>query len=342
MKHCTFLQKNKKHIKTINLKERKNKKKRINKKKCSIVQIRKKVINKTFMFKCPKNFSLMDNTVACTDFISDIRTNWANGKHKKDSLFIDFEEVTNFDFPAIILLKSIIQEFTDLNILVKGNLPKNDECCKSLKEAGFRNNMYDNKGNKIKDESKSIELKIEMGSGRLTNEQLASISSLLKNTSLHLWKEIVPLTKISDVIKEICGNSIEWAKAYKDFWMIGLEFKEKKVRFVAVDLGLGILNTIYRKPIKQIGDIVKKDNEVLYRAFDGKYGSSTQEINRNHGLPYIKSLSEDGSVKNLCVLTNNVIINFEDKNKSVTFADTKDAFRGTLYTWEIDANCQKF
>ena len=63
----------------------------------------------------------------------------------------------------------------------------------------------------------------------------------------------------------------------------------------------------------------KSDDEILKGAFE-KYGSATQKVNRNKGLPSIKSNYDEGNIENLKVLTNNVILNFEDSSKSKTFA----------------------
>ena len=43
--------------------------------------------------------------------------------------------------------------------------------------------------------------------------------------------------------------------------------------------------------------------------------------------------------RNLKVLTNNVILNFEDSSKSKTFAKGSPRFRGTFYQWEMTSNC---
>ena len=79
--------------------------------------------------------------------------------------------------------------------------------------------------------------------------------------------------------------------------------------------------------------------EILYGAFNRKYGSASTDINRNNGLPSIKAIHADRKVKNLCVLTNNVLLNFEDRNKSLIFANKRTAFMGTLYTWEQSIDC---
>jgi len=57
-------------------------------------------------------------------------------------------------------------------------------------------------------------------------------------------------------------------------------------------------------------------------------------VNRNKGLPAIKSGFDDGLLKNLKVLTNNVILHFDNGNDSKSI-NKKIEFKGTLYRWVI-------
>ena len=83
-----------------------------------------------------------------------------------------------------------------------------------------------------------------------------------------------------------------------------------------------------------MSDLIYSDVEILQNAFVKKYGSSTQEINRNKGLPAIKKGFDDGLLKDLKVLTNNVILHFDNDKKSLSFIKQR-GFDGTLYRWSI-------
>lgn len=79
--------------------------------------------------------------------------------------------------------------------------------------------------------------------------------------------------------------------------------------------------------------------DILKGAFDKKYGSSTKEVNRNKGLPAVKSMMDDGAILDLVVLTNDVIWFCNNEQRSRNFDKGKARFRGTLYQWTITKDC---
>lgn len=342
MKGASSIQKFKKHQKTLLFKQIRNRKK-IRKRKSNIR------LSKAQHFKsgeisilAPVNFCLLQNPLECTAFFSKMRHEYRFKSHYSVILALDCSKVESLDFPTVILFKAVIRELQNKGVPIKGILPNNIDCKRYFIEAGFLKNMYDSKGHKFNDPGKSIILKIEKGNGMLTLQQSIAITGLLNSSTDYLLGRKVALIKLKSVLKEICGNSIEWGEAYNKFWMMGAKFDDRKVVFVAVDLGQGILNSLRRKFSTQVIDwMTKSDQEVLEGAFDRKYGSKSADINRNNGLPSIRALAIDNLVDNLCVVTNNVLLNFADKNRSVTFAGKKSAFMGTLYTWELSLNSLK-
>ena len=143
------------------------------------------------------------------------------------------------------------------------------------------------------------------------------------------------------LMKEICGNSVEWSNAYKSQWTLGAKFEEDKVVLVALDLGRGILESLRIRFLRYIEDLVKNnsDKEILEGAFNQKYGSSSGDSNRNNGLPSLKYANSVGLVKELQVLTNNVFLDFSNGARSSRFHWRRDSLKGTIYSWVIDRNC---
>ena len=107
------------------------------------------------------------------------------------------------------------------------------------------------------------------------------------------------------------------------------------------DVGLGILKSINRKFSVVLKDVFtnKSDVEILHGAFKKKYGSTTEEENRNKGLPTTRVKNENGEIKNLIVITNNVLLDFSDMKKSCNLKNSN--FAGTFYQWEVDNSCFK-
>ena len=83
----------------------------------------------------------------------------------------------------------------------------------------------------------------------------------------------------------------------------------------------------------------KANDEVLMDVFKKYYGSKSNDPNRNQGLPFIKDCSDSKIIKNLCVITNNAMIDFDNENRNSTFDSKNKGFQGTLYSWSVDINC---
>jgi len=163
----------------------------------------------------------------------------------------------------------------------------------------------------------------------------------VKRVVNHLTEKEEHCLSVKTIILEICGNSIEWSGTDNKQWLLGVKYESHKVIFTVTDVGKGILKTLYRRYNKKIYDFFKNktDCEILSGAFEKKYGSATQKVNRNKGLPSIKANYDEGNILNLKVLTNNVILHFEDSSQSKTFTKGSPWFKGTFYQWEMTNNC---
>ena len=112
------------------------------------------------------------------------------------------------------------------------------------------------------------------------------------------------------------------------------------VIFTITDVGKGILKTLNRKFKQKITDfITKESDDILKGAFIKKYGSKSKQVNRNKGLPAIKGGFDDGVLKDLKVLTNDVILHYDNDSKSGVINGT--SFDGTLYRWTVTKDSLK-
>lgn len=137
------------------------------------------------------------------------------------------------------------------------------------------------------------------------------------------------------------GNAVEWSDSYNKQWQIGIYLKKDRVIFNITDLGKGILETLYVSDKLKFIDYwsFRDDLDILERAFQRKYGSLSQEVNRNKGLPSIKKIYEDSKIDKLVVCSNNVILNFASRGKSSIFKNDSMNFFGTFYQWEVNKKC---
>ena len=145
---------------------------------------------------------------------------------------------------------------------------------------------------------------------------------------------------LKSLLLEICGNTIEWSEASSQRWQLGVIYdKDDSVIITVTDIGKGILGTLFGKFRKLLEGLSKSDPEILYGAFEQKYGSSTKENNRNQGLRLVKRFHEEGCLKQLRVLTNNVFLDFDNMSNSVNLSSYNQSFGGTFFQWVLDKEC---
>lgn len=292
----------------------------------------------------PTDFRLIENTEECLLFFRQIRSE-ENINYEGNDRFvkISLKFVEKIDYGTISILTSISDDLKFKNIILNGDFPKKYECQKFIVDSGFLNHMVDEKNRKFPKASKSDLIFFEKGCGILTGEDNRKISEMVKRVVNHLTGEPKHFLPVKTIILEICGNSIEHAYTQNRQWLLGVKYEAGKVIFTVTDVGKGILETLYIKFGIQLRDTFERRTrlDILKGAFNQKYGSSTREENRNKGLPSVKANSEFGILRNLKVLTNNVILHFDNDNLSKTFEKGAPRFRGTFYEWEMTKDCVK-
>jgi len=249
---------------------------------------------------------------------------------------IDMSQIADIDIGAICLLLSKINELGSRNIQIWGNLPENKDSNNLIRESGFLSHMKDLRGRQFPKNKNSQNLLVKRGFDKTSNRMLGNeIRSVVK----YLTGIEGTFRPLYSMVQEMCGNSIEHANNQKEEknWLFAIYYKTDRVVFTMADIGQGILSTLKRKVSQTMADTLRgNDIEVLNGVFGKKYQSVTSDENRNMGLPKIKEINDNHYVDNLIVITNNVLLNFNDKGKSATL---ENKFHGTFYYWELTANC---
>lgn len=295
-----------------------------------------------FATYAPKDFRLIDNTEACLVFFREIRGNDSIHIEKNiKTVKISLKDVELIDYAAISVLIAIADDLNIKGINVQGDFPSDPYCKKYIIDSGFLNHMVDLNNRKFPDFGKSKMIFFEKGSGKLSKEESKKISELIKDVVGHLTGTRKNIKPIKTVLLEICANSIEHANTTSQQWVLGIKYSEDKVFFTVTDVGKGILETLYISHRALMGNLLKlkPKHEILKGAFMQKYGSSTQEENRNKGLPSVRVNFEQGILNNLIVLTNNVLLHFNNPDRSLTFPKGTSRFKGTIYQWEMNKDC---
>lgn len=290
----------------------------------------------------PSDLRLIENTSECLSFFRDLRSD-EYLSHRRNVRFVimSLKGVTEIDYGAISILTAISDDLKFKKIILKGDFPDNPECKKFVIDSGYLSHMVDDHGKPFPKAEKSELIFFEKGCGKLSLKDNMAISNTVKNVVLHLTGELKQCLAVKTIVLEICGNSIEWGGTENKQWLLGVQYKPNNVVFTVTDVGRGILDTLHRRFAKILTDTFsnKSNAEILSGAFSQKYGSSTKEVNRNKGLPSVKYNFEQNMISKLKVLTNNVILQFDNESLSKTFEKGKPRFRGTFYQWEMTGEC---
>lgn len=289
----------------------------------------------------PKDFRFIEKSEDALFFFNKLRIKENCSIIRGQMIFrISLSKVELIDFATISILKCLFEEAKYYGIIIKSNLPRNSKCREFLVNSGFLNNMYDDKLKEIQIKSSGSHFSIEKKVGIVTIKDMESFDKISAESYQYLTGNPGFSDDVIKLLKEIGGNAVEWSNSYNNQWQIGVFFTEDKVIFNATDLGRGIRDSLYISNKLKMVDIflIRDDLDILERAFDMKYGSLSQEINRNQGLPSIKKAHSDNKIANLFVCTNNVILNF-GSNNSRMFDNFALNFDGTFYQWELNKSC---
>lgn len=305
------------------------------KKQLAIVQPSKNEVPFRGVVNSPNSLSIIGDVVGCVRFFANIRQQ-ANEVQKsgKRSVSLNISEITQIDLPTTMVLNALGRELGGRGINLNGNFPNDENCLDFFVKTGFLNDKVNGQGFKFNKSEKTDYFTFNKGQGKLRVDDTIRICQIARHACDHLGKEDF-YDDVVSIIKEIAGNSIEWSKSYKDQWTLGVMFEDDKVTFSILDLGRGILDTIYRKFIERLKGVFDNDIDFLNNVFDKQYSSSSCEENRYKGLPSIKKAYIEGKIQKLHVMTNNVLMDFDRPSSSVQFSTSRKAFNGTLYFWEI-------
>lgn len=285
------------------------------------------------VFKAPQNFSLINNTETVLKFISDFK-NVKNIAKNVGTVILDMSNIMSTDIGALNMLLSAQYDVSFSGVSFFAKLPVDGNAKELFINSGYLAHMKKIGGGFFAREAKR-DLILKLGKEHTKNE---SIGKAINEAILFLTGSSAHYTPVYSALMEMAPNSIEHAYEENKHWILGMHCDEetKKVSFTFTDNGLGIIKTLNRKYSEEFRDrLMGKNVQVIREAFDKRFGSRTEEINRNKGLPMIKKIFNKGKINNLILITDNVFFDF--KTNDGVLLSTK--FAGTFYSWEIDLKC---
>lgn len=276
-----------------------------------------------FVAAAPERFSLIDNYDASIDFLYKVDANAWHDRH----LFVDLSPILSIAPCAIMALMAILERAQAKNGArnVRGNAPKDPYCKRVFLNSGFYrivNSSYKHQDDDailsvrssdsvISEDAGAVVAfvrdKLKIGRGNLTRAVYTTIMETMNNVREHAYSEI----------------------SYNKWWLMALYSEEEAmVRFALLDNGRGIPSTIRRK----LPDLFTgSDSNLIRSTMLGENRTETRLAYRGNGLPRIKMLADNRSIRNLYVISKNGFY-LVDKDMA---RDTAVYFRGTLISWDF-------
>lgn len=281
-----------------------------------------------FVFDVPEVFNLYEAPEIVIHFINNTKDYIRNANYKCRVEF-NLQNVISLDNGGIGMLLSLINFLAKHHVSSFGNAPTNESSRVLFYNSGFFDHVKMIQGKHAKSNDVFI---VQRGSS--TN------SSIISAESRKIMKHLTGLDNTSykplySLIGEIISNSVEHANPLIQDrnWLLSVHYESDKVKFMVLDIGLGIMATLRKKFHQKLYDVttLTSDIQTLYNLFDKKYQSSTFESNRNKGLPKIKLCYDCNFISNLTVITNGVLLDFTGAKSKKLNAN----FQGTYYYWEV-------
>jgi len=292
--------------------------------------------------QAPKIFNYLKNPLDCNFFYNQLRNrDLCNFNRGKAYFKICLRKIEDIDFAALSILKSIMEEAALSGIMFTGSLPVDRVTRRKLIDLGFLKNLDFDGSDDLNIQTSGNHFSYEKKSGIMTVKDYENFDHISEKAYNAITGNNGYFDELITVLKEIGTNAVEWSNSKGKQWMIGFFEKDNKVTINIIDLGFGILDSLYIEKKLQFIDffMFRGPDKILERAFIQKYGSLSQEINRNKGLPFIKATFDEKKIKNLVVSTNNIFYNFEKTSLNKISRKLNTNFSGTFYQMEIDKSC---
>jgi hypothetical protein len=300
---------------------------------------------KTISIKAPVVCSLIESPELTIKFFSQIDKVYKQG----DNVVFDLSECTTFTETSTALLSAYLKD-RNINFGRPGNIifPNDLVCKKVLHDRGILK-KYDT-------EEKEIAL-CNMPVKKVANKLVANdiARELVKSSSNFIYGEEKRVKELYSSLIEVMANTNNHASSKKDrvySWWLSMYPDElkKTVKFVFIDLGVGIFQSIpvkqyvYQNPqsifsidsIRQVEDYSRKLKiaQIFSALIDGKIKSSTGDPTRGRGLPLIAKNAKSGHFKEFKMIANDAFIDLISNETSMM----NEHFSGTLYYFELAVN----
>lgn len=256
----------------------------------------------------------------------------------KSELFFNLSNITCVSVDAVMYLIALIKNTKLLRIMsinCSGNIPQDASARRIIETCGFYKYVSPQYNvNKINNSNISI------SSGTNADAKLVGeICDFVHNNSS---KSRVDTKSIYTLIVELMTNTRQHAynntKGVNNKWYIYTESTEEKIRFVFLDTGEGIPNTIRTNFYEDLMRLIdNNDAYFIASALSGKFRTETKQGHRGKGLPEIYNKAKEKSISLFSIVSCNGRCDIKNDG-SIDEIKLDYGLKGTLFYWELLKN----
>ncbi len=304
---------------------------------------REKILDGYVKIVAPKEFSFLTHPEKAIKFINKLERQY----EVRNKVFVELEDVELMDYSAISILLSVMFTFKSRKIDFNGSFPLKEELRRMLINSDFFKYLNKPIGNKL-EYSIGKKNQIFTRANKEVNSELGLV--VMAEASTTIWDEKRVCKGLQRTLLELMHNTNNHAdenqKGVKHWWLsVNHDVKQKKVSFVFIDYGIGIFESLKKKPsnnkwfkaFEKVSHRLKygTNDEVLKLLLNGElHMTVTGKHYRGKGLPGIKQVQDRNQISNLHIVSNDVYTDVANQD----YKKLTNNFSGTFAYWELNQN----
>ena len=249
---------------------------------------------------------------------------------KKRNVFCDLSRIQRLTIDAVMYFIAVLAN-KNVRVQTSGNEPFKASSRKLLRDSGFYRYVKARNFNSIQRTNHNI-LQIRSGNKNIPKivKEVCDFVNEACGTGLEFTKDLYRI--VHEMMSKTVQHAYENKSKLRNNWYIFVEIRYNILKFVFLDTGEGIPDTIRKKAFE---DLYKGDSQFIYSALKGEYRTRTGEIFRGRGLPCIYSKYKDGFIENLRILSCHGNCAFNSPSDEPILMNMNNSISGTLFYWEI-------
>ena len=329
-----ILARNRKILRKKQKRNRVIKRNRTNIKSSAVVN--KKPLRGYHLVHAPTTLSVFDNPTETLAFFNKVSETIHSMKYH-EKLFFDLASIQNVTVDAIMYLIAIIRNtrrVRSLELDCLGNVPQSENAKKIFETCGF----YDFVSPQFKYKQSSSSDKINITRGKEADPMLAG--EICEFVHSHSNTNRLDTKSLYTMIMELMTNTKQHAYTNNTImnknWYVFVEDLQTCMRFVFLDTGAGIPNTIRTKGlIEKLKNILNADDAYfIASALRGEVRSETRLDYRGKGLPEVYNRATSKYINDFTIISGFGRCDISDDGEIL---ETKlaDELAGTMLCWKL-------